>query len=286
MGIILLVSSVSAIEKAVLLNGGDCGRATQFPGGLVVSQDPITTFIPISNNYSCLFSIQTYRPRQTARLVFDHLTLSPSNCNQVYIQIYDHIYANDSSKLLPPRICPGTNASTLEYISTGNWMTMRIVANVVGGVPPQVNFSASYASFTAKPCVRPDLETECTTVNRCIYNELLCDKVDACGDNSDESEQPPSNCVATTAATSTAAATGSSSGISPALAAILVLAAVCLITYVIYILMSFAWFSEIALSCLRACLQYALTKKKDKASKTKDVETKEVLGENDKAVSS
>lgn len=114
----------------------------------------------------------------------------------------------------------GADPSTLEYISNSNWLTMKITANLVPPGSPLVNFSASYASFTesnellniiilpvkcdftqnfgtTEPCQRPDLETECTTVDRCIYNELLCDGVDACGDNTDESEEPPANCEAT-----------------------------------------------------------------------------------------
>lgn len=256
------------LDRKILLNGGDCGRTTQVPGGVVVSHDPIDLVIPISNDISCLFTIRTFRPRQTVRLVFDHLTLEPNDCSRANIEIYDDSSDTDSSQLLLPIICPGDDPSTLEYFSTTNWLTMKITANNL--VPPDgnllVNFSASYASFTAKPCQRPDLETECTTVDRCIYNELLCDGVDACGDNTDESEEPPANCEPS----ATDSPSGSSGAVNSALIAILVLAAACLVTYVIYILMSFAWFSEKALSCLRACIQYALTRRKKRQPADKE----------------
>nr|XP_039261962.1 uncharacterized protein LOC120338093 [Styela clava] len=274
--------SISEITKTILINGGGCGVATKVPGGIVVSHDPIALDIPISNTFNCLFTIQSFRPRQTVRLVFDHLSLSPNDCAQANIEIYNDKFANDSSKLLSPTLCPGTSISSLEYLSTGNWMTLKIQANVVGTGIPKVNFSASYSAFTAKPCKFSAQETNCSTLNRCIYNELLCDGVDGCGDNTDESTDPPANCNATTTVSTpntgatnpapgpvdSATETTATINLTP-LVAILVIAGVCLSVYVFYILMSFSWFNSLIYACLRSCLQYALRRHRDYKRKKK-----------------
>lgn len=39
---------------------------------------------------------------------------------------------------------------------------------------------------------------ECDTVDRCIFQDLACDGVDSCGDNTDENPGFPANCTAVT----------------------------------------------------------------------------------------
>ncbi|XP_076823371.1 uncharacterized protein LOC143469522 [Clavelina lepadiformis] len=266
-------------EEHVLLTGGGCGRTSQVAGGRVYSHQPIDIIPPISNDFVCYFTIRALRFRQKIRFKFLYFSLTPTDCSLTNLTIYNG--ATDSAPVLA-NICPDDDVVSTEYLSADFWMTLKLQVSSISD-RRTANFSGFYLGYTddRDPCVDPSLEMRCNN-DRCIYQELECDGLDSCGDNTDESTGSPSFCNGTTTTTTTAttvAPTASASTVATTMTAatttepklfsnltplyiILTLAFVLFCIYLVYSMLSVQGFKTLMTSCLHQCFLVSIRRRR------------------------
>ncbi|XP_075461961.1 low-density lipoprotein receptor class A domain-containing protein 2 isoform X1 [Ascaphus truei] len=132
-------------------------------------------------------SLETTRPAvRGPETLYD-----PCNAGS-YVQFYDGKDQHSEPLGLP--LCGKTIPRPV--LSTGNYLTLRLVTR---GQQPRVDFVGDFTSFrlgfNASEC-SAEPYFHCHN-GKCIPASLVCDSksIDNCGDGSDQSANPPANCI-------------------------------------------------------------------------------------------
>jgi len=271
-GAIEVQAEVATVD---LITGGSCGITSRVAGGRVTSFQPFDTPPPITNNITCYFTMRAVKNREKVRFVFEHFDLQPTDCAVSNLEIYNG--AKDSDPLLTT-LCPGDNVVSREFLSTSFYLTLKLNVAAGGITPPLANFSGYWVSYTDNftPCFDPSLQMTCSNA-RCIYQELQCDGLDSCGDNTDESTDPPQSCASTTTE-------------GPDLTALyvtLTLALAMFCAYLTYALLAVDCFKSLMMKCLTQCCVHFIRRRRkwrEAKYKTNQSQTKVFPQEDKKAL--
>lgn len=136
------------------------------------------------NNLECVVTFQTDSILQRFMLRFERLAL---DCHD-HLAIFEGTHAVGDAKLLVDLSCRSTRSDVGTIFALGNYVTLKYTTDAWS---PQGNgfklIITAYKDNTI-PDLKQDLlcrEFECQN-SFCISSDLMCDGVNHCGDNSDE----------------------------------------------------------------------------------------------------